>query len=94
MIDSHKQSYESFKTTTDPVSRRATSTFANKMSPRPSVRNKNRNQLLIIVQQATRRAYITANFERATSKALAMVVGIVVAQFWKKIVKLQQENYT
>lgn len=64
------------------------------MSPRPSVRNKNRNQLLIIVQQATRRAYITANFERATSKALAMVVGMVVAQFWKKIVKLQQENYT
>ena len=56
--------------------------------------NKNRNQLLIIVQQATRRAYITANFERATSKALAMVVGMVVAQFWKKIVKLQQENYT
>ena len=41
------------------------------MSPRPSVRNKNRNKLLIIVQQATRRAYITANFERATSKALA-----------------------
>lgn len=66
------------------------------MSPRPSERNKNRNQLLIIVQQATRRAYIyiTANFERATSKALAMVVGMVVAQFWKKIVKLQQENYT